>query len=296
MPLSTPRLQQLALRGLLFAYALLLLASLWSFAHQGDLSLGRNPWDNLTRTLGELSRPSFLDVWFGEPRLEYKTDDGRVLRVEDRRVVEARYLWGVLEAAWTTVKIATVGSFLAALLALPLGFIAARNVQAPRLLVLPVRALLDASRAIHTLVFGLIYVGIVGLGPMAGILAIASHSLGTYGKLFAEHIETSDPRLMQSGLALGLKPWQVLLHGMRRGFYPAFTSTHLYLWEFNVRDSTVLGLIGAGGLGLLVSEAVSLFQWERLATLLIVIVLMVWLLDRLSARVRQTLLVPVQYE
>jgi ABC-type phosphate/phosphonate transport system permease subunit len=101
---------------------------------------------------------------------------------------------------------------------------------------------------------------------------------------------------MQSGLALGLKPWQVLLHGMRRGFYPAFTSTHLYLWEFNVRDSTVLGLIGAGGLGLLVSEAVSLFQWERLATLLIVIVLMVWLLDRLSARVRQTLLVPVQHD
>ena len=158
---------------------------------------------------------------------------------------------------------------------------------------LPVRALLDASRAIHTLVFGLIYVGIVGLGPMAGILAIASHSLGTYGKLFAEHVEAADARLMQSGMALGLKPWQVLFHALRRGFYPAFASTHLYLWEFNVRDSTVLGLIGAGGLGLLVSEAVSLFQWERLATLLIVIVLMVWLLDRASARVRQALLMPV---
>lgn len=296
MAVATPRLQSLALRGLLLAYALLLLASLLSFAQQGDLSLGRNPWANLARTLDELSRPSFLDVWLGDPHLEYRADDGRVLRVEDRRAVEARYLWGVLEAAWTTVKIATVGSFLAALLALPLGFAAARNVRAPRWLAVPVRAVLNASRAIHTLVFGLIYVGIVGLGPMAGILAIASHSLGTYGKLFAEHVETADARLMQSGLALGLQPWQVLLFGLRRGFYPAFASTHLYLWEFNVRDSTVLGLIGAGGLGLLVSEAVSLFQWERLATLLIAIVLMVWLLDRASARVRQALLVPVRHD
>ena len=296
MPVSAPRVQQLALRGLLMAYALLLLASVLSFAQQGDLSLGRNPWANLTRTLGELSRPSFFDVWFGEPNLEYKAADGRVLRVEDRRLVEARYLWGVLDAAWTTLKIATVGSFLAAFLALPLGFIAARNANAPRLLVLPVRALLDASRAIHTLVFGLIYVGIVGLGPMAGILAIASHSLGTYGKLFAEHIEAADARLMQSGIALGMKPWQVLFYALRRSLYPAFASTHLYLWEFNVRDSTVLGLIGAGGLGLLVSEAVSLFQWERLATLLIVIVLIVWLLDRSSARIRQALLAPVQHD
>ena len=292
---SVPRLQQQVLRALLVAYGLLLLASVLSFAQQGDLSLGRNPWGNLARTLGELSRPSFFDVWFGDPNLQYKAADGRVLRVEDRRVVESQYLWGVLDATWTTLKIATVGSFLAALLALPLGFIAARNSQAPRLLVLPVRALLDASRAIHTLVFGLIYVGIVGLGPMAGILAIASHSLGTYGKLFAEHIEAADARLMQSGIALGLKPWEVLFFALRRGFYPGFTSTHLYLWEFNVRDSTVLGLIGAGGLGLLVSEAVSLFQWERLATLLIVIVLMVWLLDRASARVRRELLVPVHH-
>jgi phosphonate transport system permease protein len=137
-------------------------------------------------------------------------------------------------------------------LALPLGFIAARNVQAPRLLVLPVRAVLDASRAIHTLVFGLIYVGIVGLGPMAGILAIASHSLGhLWQSCSPSTLKRPMARLMQSGMALGLKPWQVLLYGLRRGLYPAFASTHLYLWEFNVRDSTVLGLIGAGGLGTL---------------------------------------------
>lgn len=275
---------------LLLAYGVLIATSLASFIAQGELTLGRNPYENLLRTLDELSRPSFLDLWFGETRLEYRADDGRLLRVEDRRAVEASWLRGVAEATWTTLKIGTLGSALAGLLALPLGFVAARNVGAPNWLAVPVRALLDATRSIHTLVFGLIYVGIVGLGPMAGILAIASHSLGSYGKLYAEAIEQADASLFESGLALGLAPWQVFAFAMRRSFYPAFVSTHLYLWEFNVRDSTVLGLIGAGGLGLLVSEAVSLFQWERLATLLLVIVALVVALDRLSARVRRELL------
>lgn len=284
---STPRL----LVGVCLFYLLLLLASLISLAWQGDLSLGRQPWNNLLKTLSEFSQPSFLDA-LGNERLEYQADDGRVLRVENRGAVEREYLWALLKATWTTLQIGTLGSFLAALLALPLSFIAARNVQAPRWLAMPVRALLDAARAIHTLVFGLIFVGIVGLGPTAGILAIAAHSLGTYGKLFAESIESADKNLFESGLALGLQPWQIVVHALRRSFYPPFVSTHLYVWEFNVRDSTVLGLIGAGGLGLLVSEAVSLFHWDRLATVLVVILLLVILLDRLSGFVRHRLLQP----
>jgi len=277
------------LRWVVAGYALLLLASVWSFAAQGDLTLGRRPLANLQRTLAELSHPSFLDLWWGPQRLEYRADDGRLLRVEDRRAVEARYLQEVLRATWTTLKIGTLGAFLAALAALPLGFAAARNVRAPGWIARPARAVLDVTRAIHTLVWGLLYVGIVGLGPVAGILAIASHSLGSYGKLYAEAIEAADAGQMESGLALGLRPWQVLLFALRRSFYPQFVSTHLYLWEFNVRDSTVLGLIGAGGLGLLVSEAVSLFQWGRLATLLIVIVALVVALDRGSAWLRRRL-------
>ncbi|MBA3597280.1 MAG: ABC transporter permease subunit [Methylibium sp.] len=289
-PGAVAALTQWRWQWVLLAYAALIAASLGSLLVQGELSFGRNPYQNLVRTLDELSRPSFLDLWFGEPRLEYRSDDGRLLRVEDRRAVEASWLRGLLEATWTTLKIGTLGSFFAGVIALPLGFLAARNAGAPPWLASAVRALLDATRSIHTLVFGLIYVGIVGLGPMAGILAIASHSLGSYGKLYAEAIEQADANLFESGLALGLAPWQVIAHAMRRGFYPAFVSTHLYLWEFNVRDSTVLGLIGAGGLGLLVSEAVSLFQWERLATLLIVIVALVVAMDRLGAWVRGRLL------
>jgi phosphonate transport system permease protein len=277
-------------RWLVALYGALLIASVFSLAWQGDLTFGRNPVSNLARTLGEFSKPSFLDVWFGPERLEYKSDDGRVLRVENRRVVEAQWLRGVARAVWITFVIGTLGSFIAAVVALPLGFAAARNNGAPGWLARPVRAVLDACRSVHTLVFGLIYVGVVGLGPMAGILAIVSHSLGTYGKLYAEEIEGADASLFESGLALGLTPWQVVLHAMRKNFYPKFASTHLYVWEFNLRDSTILGLIGAGGLGLLVSEAVSLFQWNRLATLLIVIVAMVMAMDRVSALVRRSLM------
>jgi phosphonate ABC transporter permease subunit PhnE len=222
--------------------------------------------------------------------VEYRSDDGRVLRVENRRETEERFLLAVGRAIWVTFKIATLGSLLAALMALPFGLVSARNMRAPAWLTRPARFLLDVARSIHTLVFGLILVGIIGLGPMAGILAIALHSFGTYGKLYAESIETIDAELIESGLALGLTRMQTLVFGLGRTMLPRFLSIHFYIWEFNVRDSTVLGLIGAGGLGLLVSEAVSLFQWGRLATLLIAIVAMVAVFDWASRRIRTQML------
>ena len=94
-------------------------------------SIRRKPWENLLTTASELSRPSFIDVWFGDPHLEYKSDDGRVLRVEDRRVSEAAFLTGLGGAIWTTLKIATLGSLLAAVLGAPLGFLSAKNMHAP---------------------------------------------------------------------------------------------------------------------------------------------------------------------
>lgn len=280
-----------ALRLWLFAalYGMLIVASIVSFVRAGDLQFGRRPLQNLARTLDELSRPSFIDAWRGERAFAYRDDDGRVLRVEDRRGAERAYLSGLLDATWTTLKVATLGSLLAALAALPFGVVSARNMLAPRWVAAPARLLLDAARAIHALVFGLLLVGIIGLGPMAGILAIAFHSFGTYGKLYAEAIETIDRRLVAAGLALGMTPLQTLVHALPRTMLPQALGIHLYIWEFNVRDSTVLGLIGVGGIGLLVSEAVSLFQWGRLATLLLAIVALVTVFDRISRRVRAEL-------
>jgi phosphonate transport system permease protein len=272
---------------LYLAFVVVCTASLW---RADDLSLGRKPWENLQKTAAEMSQPSFLNVWFGNPRLEYRSDDGRVLRVENQQEVERDFLSGLVTAIWMTLKIATLGTLLAALLGAPLGLISAQNAHAPRPIQLAARLVLDAARSIHTLVFGLLIVGIVGLGPTAGILAIGLHGMGTWGKLFAETIEALDTRPIEALRATGATPLQVFLFGAWPSLMPTVLSNHLYLWEYNIRDSTVLGLIGAGGLGLLVSEAVSLFQWGRLSTIMIAIVLLVITFDAISRRIRQKLL------
>jgi phosphonate transport system permease protein len=277
--------------AMLVAFYLVLIGlCLATLVAAGDLSFGRNPWDNLLKTVGDFARPSFLDAWLGPERLEYRSDDGTLLRAENRREVEAAFLAAVARATWVTFQIATLGSLLAALMALPLAMLVARNLRAPRPLALVAKGVLDVSRAVHTLVFGLILVGIVGLGPTAGVLAIALHSMGTYGKLFAESIESLDMAAVDGVRATGAGEAQIFFHGVWPSVLPQFVSHHLYVWEFNIRDSTILGLIGAGGLGLLISEAVSLFQWSRLATLLIVVVALVMVFDAASRRIRKTLL------
>ena len=275
---------------LTLAYGVLIALCAGSFIADGDLSIGRNPWRNLMRSVGEFSHPSFVDVWFGDPHREYRSDDGTLLRVEDRRVVEGRYLAGLAEATWTTVRIATLGSLLAAVLGLPFGLVTAHNLRAPAPLAWFGRSVLNVARSIHTLVFGLVLVGIVGLGPTAGILAIALHSMGTYGKLYAEAIEVLDFTAVDAVRATGARPSQVFFGAVLPAVLPQFVSSHLYVWEYNIRDSTILGLIGAGGLGLLISEAVSLFQWGRLATILIVVVALVTAFDAASSRLRKALL------
>ena len=281
------RVRFLLLMLLYAALVALCLGSLWS---AGELSMGRNPWNNLLKSVGEFSRPSFVDVWFGNTRLEFRSDDGTLLRVENRQQVERQFLAALARATWTTVQIATLGSLLGALLALPLGVLAARNLGAPPALAWASKGLLDICRAIHTLVFGLVLVGIVGLGPTAGILAIALHSLGSYGKLFAESIETLDMGAIDAVRATGARPTQVFFNAVWPAVVPQFVSNHLYVWEFNIRDSTIRGLIGAGGLGLLISEAVSLFQWGRLASILLVLIVLVASFDAMSRRIRRALL------
>lgn len=252
--------------------------------------LGRNPIANLIKTTQDFIRPSFIDTWLGDTHLEYKSDDGKVLRVENRQQVEKNYLAGLVRATWTTLRIATLGSLLAALFALPIAIIAAKNLGAPRIFSAVAQGLLDITRSIHTLVFGLVIVGIIGLGPTAGILAIAFHSTGTYGKLFAEAIESLDMGAIDAVRSVGANRIQVFRHAVLPAVLPQFVSSHLYIWEFNIRDSTILGIIGAGGLGQLITEATSLFQWGRLSTVLIVVFLLVYSFNNLSQKIRTALL------
>ena len=175
------------------------------------------------------------------------------------------------------------------MIALHLSGLTARNLVAPKPVAWLAKGILDVARSIHTLVFGLVLVGIVGLGPTPGILAIGLHSMGTYGKLFAEAIESLDMAAIDAVKSVGAGPVQVFFNAVWPSVLPQFVSSHLYVWEFNIRDSTILGIIGAGGLGLLISEATSLFQWGRLATVLIVIIALVASFDSLSRRIRKAL-------
>lgn len=280
---------RLGFLSLSLVYLIVVAICLGSLAQEGELSLGRKPFANLIKTAGEFAHPSFLDMWFGNSNLEYRSDDGTLLRVENRQQVEADYLTGLGRATWTTLRIATLGSLLGALLGLPLAVLTARNLRAPRPLAWAAKGVLDVSRSIHTLVFGLVLVGIVGLGPTAGILAIALHSMGSYGKLFAEAIESLDMAAVDAVRSVGASPLQVFFNAVWPSVLPQLVSSHLYIWEFNIRDSTILGLIGAGGLGLLITEATSLFQWGRLATVLLVVIALVVSFDTLSRRIREAL-------
>lgn len=271
-------------------FALVLGASLASLWNDGDLSLGRRPWENFLRTVQDFSRPSFVDAWSGDRMLVYRSDDGTVLRTEDRHAVERQFLWGLGRAIWATVKIAVLGTALAALVALPLALASARNLRAPKPVAAAARAGASVLRSIHTLVFGLIFVGIVGLGPMAGILAVAAHSAGSLAKLYTEAIEALDEASIEAVRATGASRAQTFFLSVWPAVLPQVTSLNLYVLEFNIRDSAVLGLIGAGGLGLLISEATSLFQWGRLATILLALVLLVAAVDAASRRVRLDLL------
>lgn len=271
-------------------YLLILVLCVGSLYSQNDLSFGRRPWTNLVRTVGDFTHPSFLKVWTGEENFEYKNDEGVVLRSENQRELEKSFLKSLGRAVWVTFKIATFGSALAGLLGFLLSWPASKKLNFPRPLYYLSNAILNFLRSIHSLVFGLMLVGIVGLGPMAGILAIALHSTGTYGKLFAESIDSLDLIEADALRLSGAGRIQTFFHAIWPELLPQFLSTHLYVWEYNIRDSAVLGLVGAGGMGLLLSDAVSLFQWQRLSTLLLCLFILVTGFSYISNKIRQDVL------
>lgn len=271
-------------------YLFILVFCFYGLSSQNELSLGRKPLENLMKTARELSTPSFVNLWRGNENLEYKNDEGVVLRVENQKVLEKNFLSSLLRAGWMTFKIATIGSAIAAFFGFLLSWPASRNMKFPLPLYYAANTLINFLRSIHSLVFGLLLVGIVGLGPMAGILAVALHSTGSYGKLFSESIDSLDLIEAHTLSLSGANRLQIFFHAIMPELMPQFISTHLYVWEYNMRDSAVLGLVGAGGLGLLLSDAVALFQWQRLSSLLLFLFFLVSTFSFLSSRIRRRLL------
>lgn len=195
----------------------------------------------------------------------------------------------LLASLWQTVQMAWAGTLLGAILALPLAIVAAANL-APWWIAYPVRTLLAAIRTIPSLLWALFMVVIVGLGPLAGILALAAYTTGYLGKLFYEALEAVDAETLDAARATGAGGLQVARHAALPEAGNALLSQSLFAFEYNVRASSILGLVGAGGIGFYLLRSIELFRYRELATALILLFGLVVMVDAASRLVRKKFL------
>lgn len=194
-----------------------------------------------------------------------------------------------LRRAAETVGMATVGTTLAALLAAPLCLLAARTITPSPAIYYPARWFLNIFRGIDSFVFALLFVAAVGLGPFAGVLGIALHSAGSVAKLWAESIEAMPKGPLEAAQLTGANRVKIVAFVVLPDVTPSLVSIILYLWEFNVRASTVLGIVGAGGIGQELKNSVDLLDFPRLFAIILIILAMVTAIDQLSAWLRRRL-------
>src|SRR6516162_4125106 len=188
-----------------------------------------------------------------------------------------------------TVAMAAIGTTLATLLAVPMAILASRNITPLPGLYYPARWFLNALRGIDSFVFALLFVAAVGLGPFAGVLGIALHTWGSAANLFADHIENANLGPFEAVRATGAGRFTSILYALVPDILPVLLSTALYLWEFNIRASTVLGVVGAGGIGQELKNSMDLLDFARLFTIIAVILIVVTALDQLSGWLRKRL-------
>ena len=188
---------------------------------------------------------------------------------------------------WDTLNIATMGTLLALCMAVPIAFLAARNTTPSSLLVRPVALLVIVStRSINSLIWALLLIAIIGPGVFAGIMAIAIRSIGFCAKLLYEAIEEIDPNQVEAINATGASRLQVMVYGIVPQILPAFAGIAVFRWDINIRESTVLGLVGAGGIGLQLSASLNVLAWPQVSLILIVILVAVVISEWISAKVR----------
>lgn len=196
------------------------------------------------------------------------------------------YLKGLAE----TLAIAFLGTILAAILSFPLAFIAAKNVVGQRIVHFLSRRFLDTMRGVDTLIWALIFINVVGLGPFAGILAVAMSDIGSFGKLFSEAIETADTKPVDGVTSTGGSALHEIRFGIVPQVLPVILSQVLYYFESNTRSATVIGIVGAGGIGLYLSNEINQQNWDHVSFIILMILFTVAAIDFVSARLRRSLI------
>ena len=194
-----------------------------------------------------------------------------------------------VEKMLETVYIAVWGTFLSIIIGVPVSLLCSTNI-APWWIVQPMRRLMDAARAINEFVFALLFVAAVGLGPFAGVLALLVHNLGVIAKLFSEAVEATDPRPVEGVWSTGATRTQEVIYGVLPQVMPIWASLSLYRFETMVRSATVLGLVGAGGIGLTLYEALRSFDYAKASAIILIIVITVSIIDVISSQLRKFLI------
>jgi phosphonate transport system permease protein len=199
----------------------------------------------------------------------------------------AYYPAGIHEALIETLHIATLGTLLAILMAIPVGIMAANNIVQVPVLNWLAKLILVSSRSVNTLVWALLFVAVFGPGPLAGTVCIGFRSVGFVGKLFAEALEEADPGPIEALTAAGA-PWpSIYLKGFWPQVAPAFWGIAMFRWDINVRESAVIGLVGAGGIGMALDTALNLFHWDRVSVILVSIFAVVIIAELVVTNIRK---------
>ncbi len=191
-----------------------------------------------------------------------------------------------LKALGETLSIALLGTTIAAVLALPVSLLAARNIIPSSLLRFPVRRFLDSIRGVDTLIWALVWINVVGLGPFAGVLAIALSDFGAFGKLFSEAIEAADKKQVEGIRASGGSALHEIRFGLMPQVLPVIAGQVLYFIESNTRSATIIGIVGAGGIGLQLAEQIRVLEWQKVSFLILMILVAVAAIDFISGKLR----------
>jgi phosphonate transport system permease protein len=191
-----------------------------------------------------------------------------------------------LKALGETLSIALLGTTLAAVLALPVSLLAARNIVPSAILRFPVRRVFDSIRGVDTLIWALVWINVVGLGPFAGVLAVAVSDFGSFGKLFSEAIEGADRRQVEGIRASGGNALHEIRFGLMPQVLPVIAGQALYFIESNTRSATIIGIVGAGGIGLQLAEQIRVLEWQKVSFLILMILVAVAAIDWISGKLR----------
>jgi phosphonate transport system permease protein len=201
------------------------------------------------------------------------------------------YIPRIWKPLWDTINIATVGTAIALVLAVPVAFLAARNTTPSKTIVRPIALLvIVSSRSINSLIWALLLVSIIGPGVLAGTIAIALRSIGFCAKLLYEAIEEIDHNQVEAITATGARKSQVIAYGIAPQVLPAFAGISVFRWDINIRESTVLGLVGAGGIGLQLQGSLNTLAWPQVSIILIAILIAVLVSEWVSAKVRHAII------